>query len=54
MQAIFGRVSDLVSSVKGDTWGWFTTLTREEWLVVLAVVCACGFVALLGYRSRYL
>jgi hypothetical protein len=54
MFAIFGRVSDLVSNIKGDVWTWFMTLRREEWLVVLAVVCVCGFVALLGYRSRCL
>ena len=54
MFAEIGRLSDLASSVKGDVWMWFMSLNREEWLVVLAVVCACGFMALLGYRSRSL
>ncbi len=54
MFAMYGRMSELASSVKADVWTWFMTLGREEWLVVLAVVCAAGFVALLGYRSRYM
>jgi hypothetical protein len=54
MLADFGRLSDLASSIRGDVWLWFTTLNHEEWLVLMAVVCACGFLALLGYRSRYL
>jgi hypothetical protein len=35
----------------GDTWQWFNTLNREEWLVVLIITCSCGFLALLGTRS---
>ena len=54
MYAMLGRLSELASSVKGDVWTWFMTLGREEWLVVLAIVCAIGFAALLGYRSRCL
>lgn len=54
MLAFLGRASDLASSVRGDVWMWFMSLNREEWLVTLAIVCACGFAALLGYRSRYL
>ncbi|HEY3394864.1 MAG TPA: hypothetical protein VGK58_19320 [Lacipirellulaceae bacterium] len=38
----------------GDTWQWFNELSREEWLVVLTVVCACGFVSLLGFRRTSL
>lgn len=37
-----------------QTWQWFNCLNREEWMVVLAVVCACGFVSLLGFHSRRL
>ena len=54
MSEFFDRTSELTAGVKADVWTWFMTLGREEWLVVLAVVCACGFVALLGCRSRYL
>ena len=37
-----------------QTWSWFDSLNREEWLVVLVVVCAAGFVSLLGFQSRRL
>jgi hypothetical protein len=37
-----------------QTWAWFNSLNREEWLVVLVVVCAFGFVSLLGFQSRRL
>jgi hypothetical protein len=38
----------------GETWNWFNSLSREEWLVTLMVVCAAGFVSLLGFQSRRL
>jgi hypothetical protein len=37
-----------------QTWDWFNSLNREEWLVVLVVVCAAGFVSLLGFQARRL
>lgn len=37
-----------------ETVRWFFSLNREEWLVVLAVVCACGFVSLLAFNNRRL
>jgi hypothetical protein len=42
------------SEAPHDTWQWFNTLNREEWMVVLTVVCVCGFVCLLGFQSRRL
>ncbi len=54
MFTFLDRMSEAASDAKADVWTWFMTLGREEWLVVLAVVCACGFAALLGCRSRYL
>lgn len=42
------------STAPSNTWDWFNSLNREEWLVVLAVVCAAGFVSLLGFQSRRL
>jgi hypothetical protein len=35
-----------------DTWAWFYSLNREEWLVVLIITCSCGFLALLGFKSN--
>jgi hypothetical protein len=42
------------SALPGDVWMWFGRLNREEWMVTLSVVCACGFVSLLGFRARRL
>jgi hypothetical protein len=54
MASFFEDMMDRANDVPGDTWQWFNTLNREEWLVVLTVVCACGFVAMLGFRSTRL
>jgi hypothetical protein len=40
------------AEVPSDTWDWFNALNREEWMVTLAVVCAAGFVCMLGFQSR--
>jgi hypothetical protein len=52
MSGIFDFISDRVSEYAGDLWGWFNVLTREEWLVVLALVSVLGFLCMLGYGSR--
>lgn len=43
-----GRVGDLT----GDLWVWFDSLTREEWLIVLAACCAVGFLLMKNWLSR--
>lgn len=40
--------SDNIASL----WVWFDSLSREEWLVVLAVCCASGFLFLRGWGKR--
>jgi hypothetical protein len=35
-----------------DTWAWFDALSREEWLIVMAVCCAIGFLFLKGWGQR--
>ena len=52
MTDMFHRCVDEVFNAKGDVWEWFTRLTREEWVVVLAVVSVLGFLCMLGYGSR--
>jgi hypothetical protein len=42
------------AEVQGQTWQWFAGLSREEWFVVLGIVCACGFLSLRGFHSRRL
>ena len=46
------RVMDFFMSYLNDVWRWFTLLSREEWLVVLAIAAACGFLCMRGFGSR--
>ena len=52
MTAIFQQFVNKIFDAKGDVWEWFARLTREEWIVVLAVVSVLGFLCMLGYGSR--
>ncbi len=54
MNSIYDSVLSRTGELPGQTWQWFNGLNREEWLVVLALTFACGFVALLGFQSRRL
>jgi hypothetical protein len=54
MRAFFETVWDRMNEAPGHAWQWFNGLSREEWLVVLAIACACGFLSLTGLRSRRL
>jgi hypothetical protein len=54
MSSFFQNVWYRAADVPSQTWSWFSGLNREEWLVVLIIVCACGFVSLLGFQSRRL
>jgi hypothetical protein len=49
-QDIWYRAAD----APANTWDWFNGLNREEWMVTLVVVCAAGFMSLLGFQSRRL
>ncbi len=46
------RFFDQTGQFRGDMWDWFNRLTREEWVVVLAVVAVLGFLCMLGFGSR--
>ena len=52
MGSFFHNAWDGAAQMPSQTWHWFMNLNREEWTVTLAVVCAIGFVALLGFQSR--
>lgn len=54
MGSFFGELWDRAGAAPDDVWRWFGTLNREEWLVVLIVTCAIGFVAMLGFRTNRL
>jgi hypothetical protein len=48
VQDIWYRAADAPT----QTWKWFNGLNREEWMVMLVVICAFGFVCLLGFQSK--
>jgi len=52
MGSTFNDIWFRVTQAPAQTWQWFNTLSREEWMVVLVVVCAAGFLCLLGFQSR--
>lgn len=52
MSAFIDRLSDRFGEYVDELWNWFNVLTREEWLVVLALVSVLGFLCMLGYGSR--
>ena len=52
MNEILEWIAGAGSHIRGDVWDWFARLTREEWVVVLAVVSVLGFLCMLGYGSR--
>ena len=54
MGSFLGELWDRANSAPDDTWLWFNSLNREEWLVVLVITCSCGFLAMLGFRSNRL
>ena len=46
------HVMDFFQGILNDTWRWFALLTREEWIVVLAVAASLGFLCMRGFGSR--
>lgn len=54
MGSFFVDLWSRATEMPGETWNWFDSLNREEWLVTLIAVCALGFVSLLGFRSQRL
>jgi hypothetical protein len=35
-----------------QSWAWFNSLNREEWLIVMAVCCAGGFLFLKSWGHK--
>lgn len=52
MSAFYEYLVDHCNDAIGACWRWFAVLNREEWMVVLAVCCAAGFLCMRGYGSR--
>jgi hypothetical protein len=39
-------------NAKGETWQWFSTLSQQEWLVLLGIVAALGFLCMKNFTQR--
>ena len=52
MDSLIENIRSRAAEVPSQTWHWFNSLNREEWFVVLVVVCAFGFVCMLGFNSK--
>lgn len=52
MDVWFTTIFDWYDGVMAGTWNWFNTLSREEWMLVLGVAAACGFLCMRGFGSR--
>lgn len=45
-------IFNFVGNQIGRTWNWFDSLSRGEWLIVLASCCAFGFLLLKSWGHR--
>lgn len=54
MGSFFEDIYYRAAEAPSQTWDWFNGLNREEWTVVLIVVCVAGFVSLLGFQGKRL
>jgi hypothetical protein len=52
MSGFYEYVASHFANSSDAVWDWFKALSREEWVVVLAVVSVLGFLCMLGYGSR--
>lgn len=51
MDAVY-HVQLWVDQMSGQTWGWFSTLSKYEWMVVLGICSAFGFLCMRGIVNR--
>jgi hypothetical protein len=54
MDSFWENIWYTAAEAPANTWQWFNTLNREEWMLTLIVVCVAGFVALLGFQTKRL
>lgn len=52
MDAVQDAIFSWFGSATGETWNWFNSLSREEWVVVLGVGAALGFLCMRGLTTR--
>jgi len=47
------QFASLIAGFFNRLWGWLFILNRQEWILLLAAVSACGFLCMRGYGSRH-
>lgn len=52
MQYYYDAIVQWIGRILNASWHWFNALDRGEWLIVLAVTTAAGFLCMRGYGSR--
>jgi hypothetical protein len=52
MGSFFENIWSGGGELRTQIWQWFNSLSREEWMLTLIVVCAMGFLCMLGLNSR--
>jgi hypothetical protein len=41
-----------LTNIKSETWRWLSTLSQHEWMVVLGICAALGFLCMRGFTHR--
>jgi hypothetical protein len=52
MVTILHWISQTIDESYRNTWEWLHHLDRQQWLVLLAVTTALGFLCMRGFGSR--
>jgi hypothetical protein len=53
MGKITSQAGEYVGWVIESVWDWLFLLNQEEWMVLLAIVAAGGFLCMRGFGSRH-
>ncbi|TWU27366.1 hypothetical protein [Bythopirellula polymerisocia] len=48
----FYQVQNWFIQMLNETWAWFSTLSNVEWMVVLGICSAFGFLCMRGIANR--
>ena len=48
----FYQVQNWFIQMLNETWAWFSTLSKVEWMVVLGICSAFGFLCMRGIANR--
>ncbi len=46
------QISDFASTLLHESWVWFNSLNKEEWIALLAICAGLGFLCMRGFSGR--